>query len=830
MLNDSLKILAIMARHYRQHPIQLLGALVGLILAVSLLIGVKAINERAKDSYQNASEVLAQPAKWLIQSQTDNAFIDDSVYRTLKREGIEPIAPYLSGWLTAKNGQYIKIQGLDFISAFSQFDSNNAQSQSTQTNDNQALRQSVSLAQLLQAPFIGLVSQEFASQLDLPKDNRLRFSNGQAIQIIAIDDDRLGNGIVVDIAAAQQLLEQPGKLGYIAIFDDAVTDRIRPLLPANARLQAQDKSMDMASLTASFHLNLSAISYLAFVVGGFIAYNAIRFSLLQRQALILRLRQLGMSQRALSVALIIEQLLLCAVGVSIGLWLGLQLAHWLQPMVSVTLERLYQVNLLPGDWRMSWWWQAWGVSLIASAFALYPSLKELASKQLIARSQLTGNLGQFDSLQSKLALIGLLITLVACNILWFSQDYRLSLLATGMITLAMPMMLPWSLQACLSLIAKKVPRGLSQWFVADARQLAQGLSLAMMAMLLALSANVAMTTLVTSFDASLQRFLSQRLNADIYLRPNPNQLEAIDGFLQQHASVARLSHYYQSGLRFNNRPILVSSSETIHLQQALAMKQQQPQLWQAFDNGGVLLMSEPMALRNGLTVGQVIELDGIGRFSIGAIYYDYGNPRGQVFISESDYLVKFNDADPISIGVKLTDSAAPLTLFNQLLQRYQLTDQEIIDQKTLRETAQGMFEQTFAITLTLNSLTLIVASLGLFSAILSLTQGRLAAFALLSSLGLTQRQLLALALAQNLALLLLSGLLALPMSALLAWALIDKVTLYSFGWTVAMNWQWGDFWQLLGIAAIATLLASFAAIQWQLKQPLLTRLQEEQGQ
>ncbi|HEV7417195.1 MAG TPA: hypothetical protein VGN98_13645, partial [Tianweitania sediminis] len=58
---------------------------------------------------------------------------------------------------------------------------------------------------------------------------------------------------------------------------------------------------------------------------------------------------------------------------------------------------------------------------------------------------------------------------------------------------------------------------MAQWFWADTRQQLPGLGLAQMALLLAMAANVGVSTMVSSFRLTFVGFLDQRLSAELYV-------------------------------------------------------------------------------------------------------------------------------------------------------------------------------------------------------------------------------------------------------------------------------------------------------------------------
>ena len=77
---------------------------------------------------------------------------------------------------------------------------------------------------------------------------------------------------------------------------DAFKDEKNALLqalPNRLRLVANEQSLDLAELTESLHIQLSAMSLLSFAVGLFIVFNAVRFALNARATTIATLQELG---------------------------------------------------------------------------------------------------------------------------------------------------------------------------------------------------------------------------------------------------------------------------------------------------------------------------------------------------------------------------------------------------------------------------------------------------------------------------------------------------------------------------------------------------------
>jgi predicted lysophospholipase L1 biosynthesis ABC-type transport system permease subunit len=88
--------------------------------------------------------------------------------------------------------------------------------------------------------------------------------------------------------------------------------------------------------------------------------------------------------------------------------------------------------------------------------------------------------------------------------------------------------LPVLLSAVLNQLLGRSRSVLGQWFLADCRQQLPALSLALMALLLALAANIGAGSMTAGFRQTFNDWLEQRLTAELYLnrktRPSPARL------------------------------------------------------------------------------------------------------------------------------------------------------------------------------------------------------------------------------------------------------------------------------------------------------------------
>ncbi|WP_335920686.1 ABC transporter permease [Shewanella algae] len=837
--------------HYRKAPLQAGAILLGVVLAVTLLIGVKATNDNAINSYREAGEALGQQASLFITPKARGASLDEALYFQLRQSGIQAL-PVISGVLDDAQGRQWQVEGSDIIAALGTFE---------QRGNG---RNHLPLNRLLAGEPIIVMSDSLHQGLKAPPTLSL---GGRTLEVLALaDSEQLGNRLYLDISLAQQLLKREGTLSYIALFGEPqrLKERLKqsglPLDKLN--ISEQDKGAALTALTRSFHLNLNAMGMLAFVVGLFIAYNGVRYSLMKRRRLLLLLLKQGLGRRALMLALLLELLLLVFIGSASGFILALQLSQWLQPMVALTLEQLYGATLLPGNWRWQWLAEGAGLTLIAALLACVPLYLELCHQSLAQNTQSQWHAHRHRSMHKRLFLIGVALLALTALLYPLSQTHQHSLGLMGLLTLAIPLLLPQLLQSLLGLLARLFPSGLSKYAIADTRELVAPLALAMMALLLALCANIAMNTLVGSFDKTLRSWLDTRLHAELYIRPGAGNMANLEYFLEQQAP--GLAHFYQwqasfyakgsgNALEINlisrdadsiaRTTALKTSAQVASKEQVQGAQNQQQQALLTVIQGQALAISEPLALTLGLAPGDQLSLcpDKDCKtpltLPISAIYYDYGNPKGEVLLAQSLWQQLKLPTEAVSLAVSgiatsaesakgagLTSIAA---LERTLIQELGLSPVQVYSQQKIRDEAIRVFNKTFSITLVLNTLTLLVAAVGLFSAVLMLTQSRQASLAMLRSLGLTRGRLLSMLLLQMLLVVLLTCLLALPMGAILGYLLIHKVTLQAFGWTIAMQWDWLAYGRVVLLSLLCCILAVIVPLYWQSRRSLVSSLQQE---
>ncbi|TVP93358.1 MAG: FtsX-like permease family protein, partial [Pseudomonadaceae bacterium] len=672
-----------------------------------------------------------------------------------------------------------------------------------------------------------LLALDTLQELGLTAGEPVRSSDGQLLPPARAVAELAPGMLIMDIGRAQQVLQQPGKLSQLLVEADFAADT--PALPPEVELIWELRSEEeLSRLTDSFHLNLTALGLLAFVVGLFIVHAAAGLALEQRRGLLQTLRACGVSLRLLSLALLAELLVLALLGGSLGVLTGYLLANALVGDLAASLRGLYGAQVAGVlSLQPSWWLAGLGMSVLGTLLAGGSSVWHALRLPVLAWARPQAWRDAQARTVRKLAILAGVLLLVGLALLFWGTGLLAGLVLLACLLLGAAWLLPLCLQGLLRWGQQSARGPLSQWFWGDARQQLGGLSMALMALLLALAANIGVGSMTQGFQLTFTGWLDQRLAADVYLRPdNDEQAAEIRTWLEQRPEVTDQLPSWQVPLRVDGWPSELTGIEVHPLYaETWPLIDTLPEVWPQLAAGEGALISEQLASRLGLAPGSMLELDspaGPWPLKVLATYADYGNPRGQLVVA-ADALHQRWPGQPLgSLGVLLAAqddtgirARQAADLVAELQDTFALPGNRVIDQAALKRYSQQVFEQTFAATAALNTLTLGVAAIALLTSLLTLADSRLGQLAPLWAMGLRPRQMAGLSLLQMLLLASLTCLLAIPLGLALAWCLVNVVNVQAFGWRLPWHWFPWQWLQLVALALLAVLLAALGPV-WQL--------------
>lgn len=790
--------------HWRRHRVQFFSVLTGLWLATALLTGVQALNSQARDSYARASQLIGGEPQASLAAINGRPF-SQAAFVALRLQGW-PVSPLLQGRIALRDRpeQRLQLIGIEPVSL-----------PSGSPLAGQA-RDTGQVVELFTPPGVTWIAPETLHALNLRPGDRPLGEHGQALPPLQVEPNMAPGTLLVDIGYAQQLLDLPQQVSRLLL--PAAFARNLPPLPdeliGKLKLQQPGEQADLARLTDSFHLNLDALGVLSFVVGLFIVHAAIGLALEQRRGLLRNLRAAGVSVRLLIGALALELGTLALLGGVAGVVSGYWLASLLLPDVAASLRGLYGAEVA-GQLSLSpWWWlSGLGVSLAGALLAGAGSLLRAARLPLLALAQPQAWHHAHARWLRRQAWVAAAAALVAGLAAGFGQSLTSGFVLMASMLLAAALGLPVLLNAGLGLLGGRGHSPLGQWFLADCRQQLPALSLALMALLLAMAANIGAGSMTSGFRQTFSDWLDQRLAAELYINPQtPEQAAPLQAWLQRQPQVNAVLPNLQVPLQLQGWPAdLFGVIDHAHYRRHWPLLQAiDDDPWAALANEDALMLSEQLARRLKVTPGDTLVLpapDGPWQARVVGIYADYGNPKGHLLVNAGRLLQHWPQSVPFRFNVRIDPQEVP-RLIGLLHEQFQIDDDHLIDQAQLKGWSVQVFERTFAATAALNSLTLGVAGVALFISLLTQSQGRLGQLAPLWALGVTRQRLVLLNLAQTWLLAVLTLLLAVPLGLLLAWCLDAVINVQAFGWRLPWHIYPNQVTSLLALALLATLLAS----------------------
>jgi putative ABC transport system permease protein len=772
--------------HWRRNPLQLAMLALGLALATALWSAVQAINAEARESYDEAARVLGQDRLERLVAP-DGGAVPLARYTGLRRAGYL-VSPVITGELRDETGR-IRLIGIDPLTA-------PAEAQAP------ALGGDLDLPAFFTAPGLLLVSEETA-QGPLP----------DGLPPVAVAEDVPPAAAITDISTAARLLGQDDP-SYLLVQPDQPAG-LPPLSEADGlRLVPPEETADVARLTDSFHLNLTAFGLLAFAVGLFIVHAAIGLAFEQRRPAFRTLRALGLPLRTLIVALSVEIALMALVAGSVGIVLGYAIAAALMPGVAGTLRGLYGAAV-PGGLSFDpvWAASALGITFLGAGAAAAQGMARTARMPLLAPAQPRAWAQASRRAMRRQAAVAVLFLALAAVIVWLGTGLLAGFAVLAALLLGAALLLPSVLAAALKAMSRAARGVFGEWVFADTRQQLPALSLALMALLLALAANIGVSTMVGSFRATFVGWLDQRLAAEIYVS-TADEAEAarLQTFLADRAR-AVLPIVSAETRPFGVPAEIYGVVDDTTYREAWPMLRATDDAWDAVFAGEAALVNEQMARRQGLSLGDPVPVAPGVTLPLAGIYSDYGNPAGQAIVGHDLFSATFPEARADDFAIRVAPDDAP-ALAAALRDTFGLPEAAVRNQAQIKRFSLEVFENTFQVTGALNVLTLGVASLALLTSLLTLSSLRLPQVAPVWALGVSRDRL---ARAEVWRLLLLAGLtfvLALPVGLALAWVLLAVVNVEAFGWRLPMQVFPADWLRLLALSVLAAgIAAAFPALR-----------------
>jgi putative ABC transport system permease protein len=802
-------------RFYRQHPLQLALTLFGIALGAAVIVAVSLATRAAALSFERSLDALAGPMTHELRAR--QGALDETLYRDLRVDrGLRSALPLITLRL-ARGDEHIELVGTDPLAFTGGFA---AASAPTMASDRLGELMTAEDAVLAPATLLERIGASGGRAFDVRAGDRT-----VTLRPVATYDvepgDWFGDVLLADIATVQHLAHRRGEIDSIQLrLTNDEAEALGSALPPSVELRAFDaQRQTFDAMTGAFRTNLVAMSLLAVLVGAFLAYNTMTFAVVQRTGTFAILRMLGATPRQLFGRLLLEAAVLGSIGAVLGLVLGLFLGQSLLALVARTVSDLFvSIDAVRPDVEPL---RLLGALVLTVGAVLLATLAPARDAARTAPVSLERQSTEGDRAAGAALLAPGLLLCLACPLILALSGRSLVAAFTALFALVAgyALLCPGVLRVLLRGLEYLASRSGSIGLRLAVRGVGSALPRtgpALVALAVAVAATVGVAIMIGSFRASVADWLDASLAGDLYvyrqgegerldpaLAPRFAELPGVDA-----VSAARQQRLSVDGERLR---VLVLDAAAADLRPYDIVAGPDDAARRVLRDGEGLLVSEPLARRRDLAVGDILRLDaptGPVEATIHGVYRDYASAYGAAVLPLAVYRRHWRDDGVSTFALSLADNADSEAVRRRVDDVATVQALTVVSNAAIRERSLGIFDRTFVITEVLRALVVIVAFVGIVSALLALFLERRREFSVLRATGLTPRQLLALVLAQAGISGLLAGVLALPLGGLLSVLLIDVINRRSFGWTMNTVVDAGVMAQALLLAVTAAALAA----------------------
>ena len=829
-------LITLACRHAWRRPTQSIFFIIGVGLGVAMIVAIDLATGAANRAFSLSTEAVAGKTTHRIVGGPSG--LDESIYVALRQQlGYRLSAPIVEGYVVAEelDMQPMRLLGVDSF-AESPF-------RNYLNDNNTGFADNNGFTAFIVQPNTVLLSAALANQYNLNVGDFIHIQVGgrrQTLQIVSVlKSDRkneqrgLDGLLITDIGTAQEVL---GKVGILDRIDLIISEgtqgeetlkHIIAILPLGARVE-QPTDSAVEEMTAAFRLNLTALSMLALLVGMFLIYNTVVFSVVQQRSVLGSLRALGVTRNEIFSIILIEAGLLGVIGTALGLGLGYLLGRGAVQMVTTSINDLFFVvtvrridfpplTLLKGA--------VIGIvaALIAAALPAYEATNvrpASALRRSNIEERVRTTLNWVSGVGVGVLLLGTVLLIPEWHLIITFVGIFAIIIGISLLTPILTLGLMRTLSGLSSVVGKSFSP-LIRLAIRDITRSLSRTSVAIAALMVAVSVIVGVGLMIGSFRLTVERWLTDLLQADIFVSA-PSLISDQTTFPLAHSVVEKLETFPGIAQIATSRLVDVSAGD-LGVIQLVAVSMDiagekryykaavgdPAKTWEALKTGG-LIINEPMSNRFKLGVGDEVSLltdRGAQQFRIVAVAYDFDVQSGAL-IDDAVYRTYWDDVNLSSAALFVETGVDVDAKINELRAAFAGEAELVIrSSRGLREHSLAIFDRSFSITVALQMLATLVAFIGILSALMSLQLERRREIGTLRAVGMTRRQLWRLTLVETGLMGTTAGILAMPTGFVLAVILIYIINLRSFGWTLQMHLQPVYFLQALIVALFAALLA-----------------------
>jgi putative ABC transport system permease protein len=861
-------------RHLAQDPVRTLTTVAGIALGIAVVIAIQLTNASSVRGFETALDTVSGKASIEI---TAPGGIDETLLPSLDwlRE-FGPASPVIEGDMVlvtadapvgrrVSRTEAVKVLGVDILQDQTIRDYGVAAYMSGETpverseEDGQALAlSSQSFLTLLTSPQSIVITEKLARRRGYALGSEIHLLAGDRVGtyiVRALLEDKGparvmdGSFVLMDIAAAQLAFDRLGRIDRLDVQIAHVAGALdTSRAPTSAELSAAEAAIgdrlpkgltattpsrrgrQVEKMLSAFHLNLSALSWVALVVGLFLVYNTATVSVLTRRDEVGMLRALGVTKRQIAGLFLAEAAVMGLVGTGLGLGLGRVIADAAVGVTSATVSTLYIASAAaPPALTAAHIALAFAIGLPLSLLAaLVPALEASRVPPMAAMRGSDRLASRLRLRVRSLALPALVLAGAGLLTQFGPVDGRplFGYASAFAIIIGASLLVP----AIVFAAARTIGRPFARLFGVEGRlALAHftaaipRLSISIAALSVALAMMVAIAIMVGSFRETVVYWVGQTLQADLFIGPgvqpttgsgqslSPSILDTV----RVHPDVAAVDTFRNLDLVYHDNLVVLGAGQFEVMQSHGSLLFKAPADGRAALAGAAgadaVLVSEAFANKYGAAPGVTLQLStpaGERPFTVAAVYYDYAIDRGIVVMDLPTFVRHYGERPATSAAAYLRAGADPERVRQDILATMDDGHRAFVyTNRALRAEVLRIFDSTFAITYALEIIAIAVAMLGVAGTLLTLVLERRRELMMLRLVGALKRQVQRVVVLEATLIGATSMGIGLVVGVALSIVLVYVINVQSFGWTIQFRVPVTFLAQVSILVVVATALS-----------------------
>ena len=824
-------------RNWAARPGRTLLAIGGVALGVAVLLAVRVANYSAIEAFTRTLEMVAGKADIEVFAEGE-AGMPPSIFPPFTRmNGIAAATPaFMMRAHAGESRRGVRLMGVDM-----------ARDSRVRPWYSAELAPGQDPLTLFSTHGGALMTPALANELGLKRGDRFPLYHSAQVDTLVlmgllegedVSQARSRDLVVMDLPRAWELNGNRKVIHRIDLIlkpgisvDDALAD-LRLWLPSGVVAEASGWQRPQArKMLASFRLNLTALAFVALLVAGFLVFQTVSTTALERRRSAGVLRSVGATRRFVRNLFLTEGAALGLVGGLLGIPLGLLFAKAAVILVSQSVSSIYLLEgtrqiWVPTEAVISSFLLGLGVSFVSVA-PIAVEASRVPPRESLARQTLEGKLNP-----RRLALLGVVVlaaggALAKWPLPWFpvQSGYGAAMLLVFGTALATPWTLGALHRIIITLGGKRLGAGVRLALGVLVRS-RHRITPAVASLATAVAMWLSVDMMVRSFRDTVDNWMQSTITADLIVMAGgtfnvgKRDLLPLDVFydIQKAPGIADADHFKTVRVPIDGLPTMIGmvDAASVGRQNRLSYleKVRGGKPTDALEAGkNACLISEPLAFRAHLGVGDSLRFTGpLGReaLAIEGVYYDYSSDAGLVLVDRSWYLKRWPDPEVESVAVYLPKGMSleegRRIIEKAVPKKYTI---EIFSNRELRRGVLNVFDNTFAITYALEAVAVMVALLAVSGGLATLVQERKRELSILRAVGGSRKQLMRRVLAEA-GLIGFSGwMLGAVLGAALSLVLTYVINRYSFGWTLYLKLPLKTF-AVSGVLMVAAALIAGA--------------------